>query len=107
MRANRDFLRKKADQAHFYVFCSFQTPVREKEQPDRRIYFAARVGEKKPQGFVSLLVDSVAGPQLKNPCNCLPKTQVCANTKVDVYGLTPARCRKVKGMALRSELKPR
>ena len=23
------------------------------------------------------------------------KTQHCANTKVDVYGVTPARCRKV------------
>ena len=53
-----------------------------------------------------IVVDKVTGPQLKNPCNCLPKTQVCANTKVDVYGLTPARCWKVKGMALRSELKP-
>lgn len=28
-------------------------------------------------------------------CNCLLKTQHCANTKVDVYGVTPARCRKV------------
>ena len=31
-----------------------------------------------------LVVDIVARPQLKNPCNCLPKTQVSANTKVDV-----------------------
>jgi hypothetical protein len=29
-------------------------------------------------------VDDVTGPQLKNPSNCLPKTQVSANTKVDV-----------------------
>ena len=28
--------------------------------------------------------------------NCLPKTQGCANQRVDVYSLTPARCRKVK-----------
>ncbi len=31
-----------------------------------------------------IVVDSVTGPQLRNPCNCLPKTQVSANTKVDV-----------------------
>ena len=53
------------------------------------------------------LIDRVRGPQLRNPCNCLPKTQVCANTKVDVYGLTPAQCWKVKGSCVCSELKPR
>jgi hypothetical protein len=53
------------------------------------------------------LVGSVAGPQLKNSRDCLSKTQVCANTKVDVYGLTPAQCRKVKEICSRSELKPR
>ena len=63
--------------------------------------------KKADPNYSFIVVDKVRGPQLKNPCNCLPKTQVCANTKVDVYGLTPARCRKVKGMALRSELKPR
>ena len=30
------------------------------------------------------------------PGNCLPKTQGCANSRDDVYSLTPARCRKVK-----------
>ena len=29
--------------------------------------------------------------------DCLLKTQDCAKTQVDVYSLTPARCRKVKG----------
>ena len=29
-------------------------------------------------------VDIVTGPQRKSPSNCLPKTQVSANTKVDV-----------------------
>ena len=33
------------------------------------------------------------------PGNCLTKTQGCANTKVEVYSLTPARCRKVKRSA--------
>ncbi len=31
-----------------------------------------------------IFVCSVTGPQLRSPCNCLPKTQVSANTKVDV-----------------------
>jgi hypothetical protein len=30
------------------------------------------------------VVDNVTGPQLRSPSNCLPKTQVSANTKVDV-----------------------
>src|SRR5205807_2126943 len=29
--------------------------------------------------------------------DCLPKTQLHANPEGDVYGVTPARCRKVKG----------
>ena len=33
------------------------------------------------------------------PGNCLTKTQGCANSKEDVYSLTPARCRKVKRRA--------
>lgn len=28
--------------------------------------------------------------------NCLPKTQVRANSQEDVYGLTPDQCEKVK-----------
>ena len=28
--------------------------------------------------------------------DCLAKTQVCAKSKDDVYGLTPAQCWKVK-----------
>jgi len=40
--------------------------------------------------------------------DCLPKTQVSANAKADILGLTPAQCRKVKGRGERSlELKPR
>ena len=30
------------------------------------------------------------------PGNCLTKTQGCANSRDEVYSLTPARCRKVK-----------
>ena len=35
-------------------------------------------------------------PQQKGSGNCLPKTQVYAKAKAKVYGLTPARCWKVK-----------
>ena len=40
--------------------------------------------EKKAERFSYIIVDSVTGPQLRSPSNCLPKTQVSANTKVDV-----------------------
>ena len=36
-------------------------------------------------------------PQRIGPSNCLAKTQVCAKPEGEVYGLTPARCWKVKG----------
>ena len=38
-------------------------------------------------------------PQRIGPSDCLPKTQVYAKSKDDVYGLTPARCWKVKRRA--------
>ena len=38
-------------------------------------------------------------PQRIVPSDCLAKTQVYAKSKDDVYGLTPARCWKVKGIA--------
>ncbi len=36
-------------------------------------------------------------PQRIGPSNCLAKTQVYAKPQGEVYGLTPARCWKVKG----------
>ena len=36
------------------------------------------------------------GPQRIGSSNCLAKTQVYAKPKGEVYGLTPARCWKVK-----------
>ena len=36
-------------------------------------------------------------PQRIGPGDCLAKTQLYAKSKDDVYGLTPARCWKVKG----------
>ena len=50
------------------------------------------------------------GPQRNGPCDCLPKTQVRANRRREVCGLTPARYRKVKGSRQRErsgEPKPR
>ena len=38
-------------------------------------------------------------PQRIGSSNCLAKTQVYAKPKGEVYGLTPARCWKVKGRA--------
>ena len=35
-------------------------------------------------------------PQRNGPSNCLAKTQVYAKPQGEVYGLTPARCWKVK-----------
>ena len=37
------------------------------------------------------------GPQRPGRSDCLLKTQVRAKSQDAVYGLTPARCRKVKG----------
>ena len=45
-------------------------------------------------------------PQRIGPSDCLSKTQVCAKSKDDVYGLTPAQCWKVKGMCESIEPKP-
>ena len=46
-------------------------------------------------------------PQRIGPGDCLAKTQVSAKSKDDVYGVTPARCRKVKRRRESAELKPR
>ena len=40
---------------------------------------------------------AVKGPQRPGGSDCLLKTQVRAKSQDDVYGLTPARCWKVKG----------
>ena len=50
------------------------------------------------------------GSQKIGPGDCLSKTQGYAKSEDDVYGLTPARCRKVKRGCYRKrsiELKPR
>ena len=39
--------------------------------------------------------------------DCLPKTQVCAKAKAEVYGLRPAQRWKVKARRASAELKPR
>ena len=42
------------------------------------------------------LTDLIGRAQRRGSGDCLSKTQDCANTQVDVYSLTPARCRNVK-----------
>ena len=46
---------------------------------------------------VSIYSDSLPGSQKQGPSDCLSKTQVRAKSQDDVYGLTPAQCRTVKG----------
>ena len=45
-------------------------------------------------------------PQRIGPSDCLAKTQLYAKSKDDVYGVTPARCWKVKRRSESFELKP-
>ena len=45
-------------------------------------------------------------PQRIVPGNCLSKTQLYAKSKDDVYGVTPARCWKVKRRSESPESKP-
>ena len=47
------------------------------------------------------------GPQRTGPGNCLAKTQVYAKPQGEVYGLTPARCWKVKGRGQGEEIHPK
>ena len=55
-----------------------------------------RNSAKLPRNF-GIRGAPVRGPQRIGPSDCLPKTQVYAKPKGEVYGLTPARCWKVKG----------
>ncbi len=48
---------------------------------------------------------AMSRPQGRGPSNCLAKTQAYAKPEGEVYGLTPARCWKVKGRG--QETKPR
>ena len=47
----------------------------------------------------------VRGPQGIGPSNCLAKTQVYAKPEGEVYGLTPARCWKVKRRSQATKLR--
>ena len=54
-----------------------------------------RNSAKQPRNF-GRRGASFGRPQRIGPSNCLAKTQVYAKPKGEVYGLTPARCWKVK-----------
>ena len=49
---------------------------------------------------------SIVWFQQRGPSDCLTKTQGHANSKEEVYGLTPAQCWKVKRKGASSESKP-
>ena len=48
---------------------------------------------------------SYGWPQRIGPSDCLPKTQVSAKSNDEVWGLTPAQCRKVKEVGQGATLK--
>ena len=54
-----------------------------------------RTSAKQPRNF-GIRGAAEMQPQRKGSSNCLAKTQVYAKPKGEVYGLTPARCWKVK-----------
>ena len=47
----------------------------------------------------------ICRPQRRGSSNCLAKTQVYAKPKGEVYGLTPARCWKVKRRSQETKLR--
>ena len=59
---------------------------------------ASRNSAKCIRNFgISMAAGEAPQPQRNGPGDCLPKTQAHANRQREVYGLTPARCWKVKG----------
>ncbi len=65
----------------------------------------SRNSAKWPRNFGRRGARPKGGPQRIGSSNCLAKTQVYAKPQGEVYGLTPARCRKVKRRG--QETKPR
>src|SRR6266700_1584370 len=61
-----------------------------------------------PSSCLVVTHKGVRGTQERGSSDCLAKTQVSAKAKAEVYGLTPAQCRKVNQSRDRSgEGKPR
>ena len=86
--------------AKYGLRCPYRKPTQVDEKKILR-----RTGEpllrnsaKLPRNF-GIRGAPYGGPQRIGPSDCLPKTHVYDKSKDDVYGLTPARCRKVKRRA--------
>ena len=92
-------------------WCMLRCPYRKPTQVDEERILRPtgegllRNSAKLPRNF-GIRGAPYGGPQRIGPSDCLPKTQVYAKSKDDVYGLTPARCWKVKRRSASSELKP-
>jgi len=62
-----------------------QTDTGARGRVDQGVRVILRQGTRQISGRnFGIRPASFGWPQLKNPSNCLPKTQVSANTKVDV-----------------------
>ena len=81
-----------------FISCPYRKPTQVDEERILRPTGEAllRNSAKGPRNF-GRRGACASRPQRIGPSNCLAKTQVYAKPKGEVYGLTPARCWKVKG----------
>ena len=106
-RAEKEFLRQGTEGPY-----RKPTQVGELNMLRRTEEFALRNSAKCIRNFGRSMAAGGASSrrlQRNGPSDCLPKTQVHANQRWEVYGLTPARCWKVKRSRQRKrsgELKP-
>ena len=77
--------------------CPYRKPTQVDEERILRLTEEAllRNSAQCPRNF-GIKDAHASGPQRVGSSNCLAKTQVYAKPEGEVYGLTPARCWKVK-----------
>ena len=80
-----------------FIICPYHRPTQVDEERILRLTEEAllRNSAKCTRNF-GRRVACFGRPQRRGSSNCLAKTQVYAKPKGEVYGLTPARCWKVK-----------
>ena len=80
------------------IMCPYRKPTQVDEERILRPAEEAllRNSAKLPRNF-GIRGACASRPQRNGSSNCLAKTRVYAKPKGEVYGLTPARCWKVKG----------
>ena len=85
-----------------FIICPYRKPTQVDEERILRPAEEAlpRNSAKWPRNFGRRGATEM-WPQRIGSGNCLAKTQVYAKPKGEVYGLTPARCWKVKGRGKR------